>query len=170
MKRTRVCDILGIKYPVLQAGLPWVSNPELVAAVSNAGGLGVLHPTAGMELDDDIVRNLQENLRRVHRLTNHPFGVAFYLSNHRTLELIEAATQEGMRIAVTHGGSPSMHAGDLKGRDVMVIHQVATVRHARGAEAQGVDVVIADGFEGGALRGVDRVSTTVLVPQIASSV
>jgi NAD(P)H-dependent flavin oxidoreductase YrpB (nitropropane dioxygenase family) len=170
MKRTRVCDILGIKYPILQAGLPWVSNPELVAAVSNVGGLGVLHPTAGMELDDDIVRNLQENLRRVHRLTNHPFGVAFYLSNSRTLELIEAATQEGMRIAVTYGGSPSMHTGDLKERDVMVIHQVATVRHARGAEAQGVDVVIADAFEGGALRGVDRVSTTVLVPQIASSV
>jgi NAD(P)H-dependent flavin oxidoreductase YrpB (nitropropane dioxygenase family) len=170
MKRTRVCDVLGINHPILQAGLPWVSNPQLVAAVSNAGGLGILHPTAGMELDGDIVRNLQENMRRVHRITDKPFGVAFYLSNPRTPDLIEAATQEGMRIAVTYGGSPSMHTGDLKERDVIVIHQVATVRHARGAEAQGVDIVIADGFEGGALRGVDKVSTIVLVPQIASSV
>jgi enoyl-[acyl-carrier protein] reductase II len=170
MKRTKVCDILGINHPILQAGLPWVSNPQLVAAVSNAGGLGVLHPTAGMGLDDDIVRNLQENMRRVQRLTDKPFGVAFYLSNPRTLDLIEAATQEGMRIAVTYGGSPSMYTGDLKERDVIVIHQIATVRHARGAEAQGVDIVIADGFEGGALRGVDKVSTTVLVPQIVSSV
>jgi enoyl-[acyl-carrier protein] reductase II len=77
MKRTKVCDILGINHPILQAGLPWVSNPQLVAAVSNAGGLGVLHPTAGMGLDDDIVRNLQENMRRVQRLTDKPFGVAF---------------------------------------------------------------------------------------------
>jgi enoyl-[acyl-carrier protein] reductase II len=170
MKRTKVCDILGINHPILQAGLPWVSNPQLVAAVSNAGGLGVLHPTAGMGLDDDIVRNLQENMRRVQRLTDKPFGVTFYLSNPRTTDLIEAATQEGMRIAVTYGGSPSMYTGDLKERDVIVIHQIATVRHARGAEAQGVDIVIADGFEGGALRGVDKVSTTVLVPQIVSSV
>jgi enoyl-[acyl-carrier protein] reductase II len=170
MKRTRVCDILDINYPVLQAGLPWVSNPELVAAVSNAGGLGILHPTAGMKLEEDIVRNLQENMRRAHRLTSKPFGVAFYLSNPRTPDLIEAATQEGMKIAVTYGGSPSMHTGDLKERDMIVIHQVATVRQARGAEAQGVDMVIADGFEGGALRGVDKVSTAVLVPQVASSV
>jgi len=170
MKRTKVCGILGISHPILQAGLPWVSNPELVAAVSNAGGLGVLHPTSGIEPGGDIVANLQANLRRVQRLTQQPFGVALYLPNPMIPELIEAAVQEGMRIAVTYGGSPAHYTGMLKEHDNIVMHQVTTVRHARGAEAQGVDVVIAEGFEGGGLRGVDKVSTMVLVPQIAGSV
>jgi enoyl-[acyl-carrier protein] reductase II len=170
MKRSRVCQILGIEHPILQAGLPWVSNPELVAAVSSAGGLGVLHPTAGSEPNDDQVANLQANIRQVQRLTHEPFGVALYLPHTRMSEMIQVAVQEGMRIAITYGGSPALCTGILKEHDVTVIHQVATVRHARGAEAQGVDVVIAEGFEGGGLRGPDKVSTMVLVPQVVGSV
>ena len=170
MKRTKVCNMLGINQPILQAGLPWVSNPEMVAAVSNAGGLGILHPTAGIEPDGDIIANLQANIRRVQRLTHNPFGVALYLPNPQISEIIEAAVQEGMRIAVTYGGSPALYTGTLKEHDNIVLHQVTTVRHARGAEAQGVDIVIAEGFEGGGLRGADKVSTMVLVPQVARSV
>lgn len=170
MKRTKVCNMLGINQPILQAGLPWVSNPELVAAVSNAGGLGILHPTAGIEPDGDIIANLQANIRRVQRLTSNPFGVALYLPHPQIPEIIEAAVQEGMRIAVTYGGSPALYTGTLKEHDNIVLHQVVTVRHARGAEAQGVDIVIAEGFEGGGLRGPDKVSTMVLVPQVARSV
>ena len=170
MKRTEVCAILDIGYPVLQAGLPWVSNPELVAAVSNAGGLGILDPTTGIEPDGDLVINLRANIRRVQRLTSNPFGVAFYLPNPRIAKLIEAAIQEGMHIAVTFGGSPALYTGTLKEHDITVLHQVATVRHARGAEAQGVDIVIAEGFEGGGLRGADKVPTMVLVPQVVGSV
>ena len=170
MKRTKVCGVLGISRPVLQAGLPWISNPELVAAVSNAGGLGILHPTAGIEAGGDIVANLRSNLRRVQRLTQQPFGVALYLPHPRITDLIEAGVQEGMRIAVTYSGSPALYTGLLKEHDNIVIHQVATVRHARGAEAQGVDIVIAEGFEGGGLRGADKVSTLVLVPQVVASV
>ena len=170
MRRTRVSNILSITHPILQAGLPWVSNPELVAAVSNAGGLGILHPTAGIDLDGDIVTNLQANIRRVQRLTANPFGIALYLPNPRITELIEAATQQGVHIAITYGGSPALYTGTLKDHDIVVLHQVATVRHARGAEAQGVDIVIAEGFEGGGLRGPDIVSTMVLVPQIVGSV
>ena len=170
MKRTKVCNILGINIPVLQAGLPWISNPELVAAVSNAGGLGVLHPTAVIEADGDLVENLRANIRRVHRLTRSPFGVALYLPHPQLAKIIEAATQEGVHIAITYGGSPALHTGTLKDHDIIVLHQVATVRHARGAEAQGVDIVIAEGFEGGGLRGADKVSTMVLVPQVEASV
>ena len=170
MKRTKVCNMLGINQPILQAGLPWVSNPEMVAAVSKAGGLGILHPTAGIEPDGDIIANLQANIRRVQRLTHNPFGVALYLPNPQISEIIEAAVQEGMRIAVTYGGSPALYTGTLKEHDNIVLHQVTTVRHARGAEAQGVDIVIAEGFEGGGLRGADKVSTMVLVPQVARSV
>ena len=174
MKRTRVCSLLGINLPILQAGLPWVSNPELVAAVSNAGGLGILHPTAGGQADDDsdddLVENLRVNIRRVQRLTRNPFGVALYLPNPMIADIIGAVPQQGVHIAVTYGGSPALYTGTLKDHDITVLHQVTTVRHARGAEAQGVDIVIAEGFEGGGLRGADKVSTMVLVPQVAASV
>jgi enoyl-[acyl-carrier protein] reductase II len=142
----------------------------LVAAVSNAGGLGVLHPTAGLELDGDPVANLQANIRRVQRLTSNPFGIALYLPHPRIEEMIAAATQDGVHIAITYGGSAALYTGTLKEHDIIVLHQVSTVRHARGAEAQGVDIVIADGFEGGGLRGPDKVSTMVLVPQMVASV
>jgi enoyl-[acyl-carrier protein] reductase II len=147
-----------------------VSNPELVAAVAEAGGLGILHPTAGMDAAGDPVLNLQENIRHVQRLTNHPFGVTLDLSSPRMSELIEVAIEGNVHIAITYGGSPATYTGDLKDRGMIAMHQVGTVRQARGAETQGVDIVIAEGFEGGGLRSVDKVSTTVLVPQIAASV
>ena len=170
MKRSKICSILGIQHPIFQAGLAWISKPELVAAVSNAGGMGILHPTAGFEEDGDLVAHLCTNVRRVQRLTQQPFGVALYLPNPRIEEIIDAAVHEGMRIAVTYGGSPALYTGTLKEHNNIMIHQVATVRHARGAEAQGADMIIAEGFEGGGLRGADKVSTMVLVPQVAASV
>ena len=170
MKRTPVSTALGISYPVLQAGLPWLSNPELVAAVSNAGGLGVLHPTSGVEQGGDPVADLHAVVRRVKRLTQKPFGVSFHLPHPQIEQLIEAAAQEGINIAITYGGSPALFTGALKEHNMTVIHQVTTVRHARGAEAQGVDMVIAEGFEGGGLRGADKVSTMVLVPQVVGSI
>ena len=170
MKRTPVSTALGISYPVLQAGLPWVSNPELVAAVSNAGGLGVLHPTTVNEPGGDPVADLHGVIRRVQRLTTKPFGVSFHLLHPQIDQLIEASAQEGITIAITYGGSPALYTGKLKEHSMTVIHQIATVRQARGAEAQGVDMVIADGFEGGGLRGADKVSTMVLVPQVVGSI
>ena len=170
MKRTPVSTALGISYPVLQAGLPWVSNAELVAAVSNAGGLGVLHPTAGVEPGGDPVADLHAVIRKVQRLTTKPFGVSFYLAHPQIEQLIEAASQEGIGVAITYGGSPALYTGTLKEHGMPVIHQVTTVRHARGAEAHGVAMVIAEGFEGGGLRGVDKVSTMVLVPQVVGSI
>ena len=170
MKDKRVSRLLAIEYPILQAGMPWVSNPELVAAVSDAGGLGILHPSAGMSEGGDMVANLRENLRTVRRLTSSPFGVSFYLANPIVSELIDAAMEEGMRVAVTYSGSPSLYTGILKDSEIKVLHQVSTVRHARGAEAQGVDIVIAEGYEGGGIRGPDETPNLVLVPQIADAV
>ena len=170
MRRSQVCNSLSIAHPIVPAGLPWVSNPELVAAVSNAGGLGVLHPTAGLDLDGDPVANLQANIRRVQRLTSNSFGIALYLPHPRITEMIEAATQDGVHIAITYGDNPALYTGTLKEHDIVVLHQVSTVRDARGAEAQGVDIVIAEGFEGGGLRDPDKVSTMVLVPQVVASV
>jgi enoyl-[acyl-carrier protein] reductase II len=169
MVDSRVIQTLGITYPILQAGMPWVSNPELVAAVSNAGGLGIMHPSASMSADGDMIANLQENLRRVRRLTGGSFGVAFYLANPLVSDLINAAIEEGLKTVVTYGGSPALYTGLLKSNDVTVMHQVSTLRHARGAEAQGVDIIIAEGFEGGGLRGPDEIPNFVLLPQIADA-
>ena len=170
MRNIRVRQILVIEFPILQAGVPWVSNPELVAAVSDAGGLGILHPSAGMRPDGDMLDNLRENIRKVRRSTNNPFGVSFYLANPLVSELIDVALEEGMRIAVTYGGSPALYSGILKDSDVIVLHQVSTVRHARGAEAQGVDIIIAEGHEGGGIRSLDEIANFVLIPQLVDTV
>ena len=170
MKDTRVCRALAIEHPILQAGIPWASNPELVAAVSQAGGMGILHPSAGMSPDGDMVENLRQNIRKTRRLTDNPFGISFYLPNPQVPELIDAAVEEGMRTAVTYGGSPALHTGTLKNNGVTVLHQVSTVRHARGAEAQGVDVLVAEGYEGGGIRGPDETPNLALVPQIVDAV
>ena len=170
MKNTRVSRLLAIDHPILQAGMPWVSNPELVAAVSEAGGLGILHPSAGMSPDGDMVDNLRENIRRIRRYTNNPFGVSFYLANPLVSNLIDVAVEEGTRIALTYSGSPALYTGVLKRNEVVVLHQVSTVRHARGAEAQGVDMVIAEGYEGGGIRGPDETPNLVVVPQIVDAV
>lgn len=170
MKKTLVAKLLAIEHPILQVGMPWVSNPELVAAVSEAGGFGILHPSARMAAGGDMVDNLRENIRRVRRNTSNPFGVAFYLANPMMSTLIDVALEESMRIALTYSGSPALYTGILKKREVAVLHQVSTVRHARGAEAQGVDMVIAEGYEGGGIRGPDETPNLVLVPQIVEAV
>ncbi|MFQ5861109.1 MAG: NAD(P)H-dependent flavin oxidoreductase [Dehalococcoidia bacterium] len=170
MKKTRLSNFLEIEHPVLQAGLPWVSNPELVAAVSEAGGLGSLHPTAGMAADGDVVENLRENVRQTRRLTDRPFSVSLNLANPAIQDLLAAVVEEGVRVVITYGGSPALHTGYLQGNDVKVLHQVATVRHARSAEAHGVDAIIAEGVEGGGFRGPDELTTLVLVPQVVDAV
>ncbi len=147
-----------------------MSNPELVAAVSNAGGLGILHPTAGIAPDGDLLENFSANIRRLHGLTRNPFAVCLYLPNPQIDSLVDVAVQEGVHIAVTYGGSPALYTGTLKDHRMIVLHQSASVRHARSAESQGVDIVVAEGFEGGGLRGADKVSTMVLVPQVVASV
>jgi enoyl-[acyl-carrier protein] reductase II len=170
MKRTAVCQLLGIEYPIIQAGVPWVSNPELVASVSEAGGLGTLHPTAGMALRGDVFENLAGNVRRVQRLTSRPFAMSFDLGEADVREVLAAAVEAGVRIAITYGGSPALHTGYLREQNVMVLHQVANVRHARAAEAQGVDIIIAEGYEGGGPRGKEDISTMVLVPAVVDAV
>ena len=170
MRNISANRVLSIEYLILQAGVPWVSNPELVAAVSDVGGLGILHPSAGMIPGGDMVANLRENIRSTRRLTSNPFGVSFYLSNPQVARLIEVAIEEGMKIAVTYSGSPALYTGILKNNDVKVLHQVSTVRHARGAESQGVDVIIAEGYEGGGIRGPDEIPNLALLPQVADAV
>ena len=170
MKKTRLCQLLGIEYPIIQAGISWVSNPELAAAVSNAGGMGVVTPIAGMKVDGDPRENLQHVIRQARSATDRPFGVAFHLGRPDVQELLQVGVEEGIRTAITFGGSPVLFTGYLKDNKVTVLHIVASVRHARSAEARGVDVVIAEGYEGGGLKGWEEIPTLALVPQVRDAV
>ena len=95
MKRTRICELLGIEYPIIQGGMTWIANAELAAAVSNAGGLGIISPNAGMRLEDDVVANLRSQIRKAKSLTDKPFGVNLVMRIPEIEELIGVLIEEG---------------------------------------------------------------------------
>jgi len=170
MKKTRICHLLGIEYPIIQGGMAWIANAELAAAVSNAGGLGVISPDAGMALNADRVENLRSQLRKASSLTDKPFGVNLPLSVAGVKELIEVVIQQGVSVVITSMGDPVSYTYYLKDAGIKVLHVVASVRHATRAEACGVDAVIAEGCEAGGHSGFDELSTFVLVPQVVDAV
>ncbi len=163
--RTRVTDLLGIRYPIVQGGLYCLAMPELCAAVSNAGALGQL--TAASFPTPEELRDAIEATRS---LTGKPFGVNFALG-HRFLEgHLATALEAGVRIYSFTGGNPEPCLKLLAGRDVCTLALVAAVRQAQKAEALGIDAVIAVGYEGGGHVGRDDVTTLVLVPRVVDSV
>lgn len=170
MKRTRICELLGIQYPIIQGGMTWIANAELAAAVSNAGGLGIISPNAVMRLEDDLVANLRGQIRKAKGLTDKPFGVNLVVLIPGIEELVGVVIEEGIGVVITAAGNPAHYTPRLKERGVKVLHVVASVRHARGAERNGVDAVIAEGYEAGGHNGFDELTTLVLVPQLVDAV
>jgi NAD(P)H-dependent flavin oxidoreductase YrpB (nitropropane dioxygenase family) len=163
MFQTRITEMFGIKYPIIQGALLWLSRAELVAAVSNAGGLGILSaltfPTAG---------ELREEIKKTRSLTDKPFAVNITLLP--TIQAvdyqrhIDAALEEGVKIIETAGRSPEPYMKQLKGAKVKVIHKVARAKNARTVERLGVDAVTIVGFEAAGHPGMDEVASLVLVP------
>ena len=170
MKKTRICHLLGIEYPIIQGGMTWVANAELVAAVSNAGGLGLISPNAGMAPGSDLVDNLRSQIKKTKSLTDKPFGVNFPLQSPTVKDLIDVAIEEEVPVVTTSAGNPATFTSYLKDAGIKVLHVVASVRHAKGAEERGVDAVIAEGYEAGGHNGFDEMPTFVLVPQVADAV
>lgn len=171
MKKTRVCELLGIEYPIIQGGMSLLANAELAAAVSSAGGLGIISPNAAEPDWGKAGENLRSQIRKAKGLTDKPFGVNFsiqLIGDDRSL--IDIAIEEGVRVVTIGAGSPALHTGYLKEHGVKVLHVVASVRHAKGAEKNGVDAVIAEGYESGGLNSPDELTTFVLVPQIVDEV
>jgi NAD(P)H-dependent flavin oxidoreductase YrpB (nitropropane dioxygenase family) len=163
MFQTRITEMFGIKYPIIQGALLWLSRAELVAAVSNAGGLGILSaltfPTAG---------ELREEIKKTRSLTDKPFAVNITLLP--TIQAvdyqrhIDAALEEGVKIIETAGRSPEPYMKQLKGAKVKVMHKVARAKNARTVERLGVDAVTIVGFEAAGHPGMDEVASLVLVP------
>lgn len=169
MFATRITKMFGIKYPIVQGGMLWVSRAELVAAVSNAGGLGILTALSFVDPED-----FREEIRKTRELTDKPFGINVTLLP--TLNKINCekyfavAIEEGIRIVETAGRSPKPYMEQLKKADVMVIHKCTTVRHGKSAEKLGVDVISIDGFECAGHPGEQDVGSLVLIPAAADAI
>jgi enoyl-[acyl-carrier protein] reductase II len=171
MKKTRLCELLGIEYPIIQGGMVWIANAELAAAVSNAGGLGLISPTARMSSNDDQVENLKKQIEIAKSLTSRPFGVNLPIMNNPQIEaLVDTVIKAKVKAVATAAGNPALYTGRFKEAGIKVLHLVAAVRHAQSAEKRGVDAIIAEGYEAGGHNGLDELTTFTLVPQVADAV
>jgi enoyl-[acyl-carrier protein] reductase II len=160
-----VSVLLGCKYPIVQGAMGVISNPEMVSAVSEAGGYGLL-ATAFLTDPDKLKVQIEET----KKLTDKPFGANLMAMNPKSLEFAEILADYGIKAVTTSGGSPKTVAGYLKERGVIVLHVVANVANAVKAAAAGVDVIIAEGSESGGIQGFNGASTLVLVPQVVDAV
>ncbi|MDR7865401.1 MAG: enoyl-[acyl-carrier-protein] reductase FabK [Sporomusaceae bacterium] len=162
MLKSRLCELLRIEYPILQGGMAWVATAELAAAVSNAGGLGLIG--AGHMPPEP----LRAEIRKAKALTSKPFGVNIMLMSPFVREVMQVMLDEKIPVITTGAGNPAEYIGALKENGTRVIPVVASVALARRLERTGVDAVIAEGLESGGHVG--EVTTMTLVPQVADAV
>ena len=162
MKNNRVCDLLGIKYPIIQGAMAWIANGNLAGHVSKDGGLGII---AGGGMPVDILR---EEIRKVKSITSNPFGVNLMLMMADVEKQIEVCIEEGVPVVTTGAGNPGPYMERLKAAGIKVIPVVASVALAKRMEKIGADAVIAEGMEGGGHIGT--LTTMSLVPQVVEAV
>ena len=164
--KTRVSELLGIRYPIIQGGMQWVGTAELASAVSNAGGLGIL--TA---LTQPTPEDLAKEIARCRGMTDQPFGVNLTIlptiKPPPYAEYMQAIIESGIRIVETAGNNPRDFVGTFKQHGIKIVHKCTSVRHALSAERHGVDVVSIDGFECAGHPGEDDVPNLILVPAAA---
>ena len=159
-----ICEALGIPYPIILGGLSRIGRAPLVAAVSNAGGLGLLG--AGSWTAEEF----REQIRETRKLTDRVFGANIPDHAEEADELVETAIAERLKVVSTSAGNPRRFAARLKEGGLYVIHVVSTVAHAMTAEKAGVDAIVAEGSESGGMTSMEQISTLVLVPQVAEAV
>jgi len=164
MKKTRLTELLGTEYPVIQGGMVWVSNWRLAAAVSNAGGLGQVG-TGSMDWDQ-----IRENIRTVRENTERPWGVNIPMMRPDFEDICRIALEEGARIFTTSAGNPMKAAPLLKRDDTIIIHVVPSVKGAKKAQEAGFDAIVCEGYEAGGHNGMDETCTIALVPQVVDAV
>ena len=160
--RTEITELLGITYPVIQGGMAWVAEASLAAAVSNAGGLGLIAAAAAP------AQWVREQIRKARELTNKPFGVNIMLMSPEADEVAKVIVEEGVSVVTTGAGSPEKYMADWKNAGVKVIPVVASSALAKRMERCGADAVVAEGTEAGGHIG--ELTTMALVPQVADAV
>ena len=170
MLKTRVSTLLGTRYPIVQGGMLWIATAELAGAVSNAGGLGVVSPLAGMEKKGDPVANLKLQLERIKELTRNPFGVNIPLDLPYADQLIELSIRHEVGIVITAAGSPQRFSDRLKTGGCTLIHVVSSVKQALKAVSCGVDAIVTEGVEAAAHNGIGELPLFALIPQVVDAV
>lgn len=161
---TRITELFGIRYPIIQAGMVWTAGYKLAVAVSGAGGLGMI---GSGSMKTDLLR---EHIRKARAATAAPLAVNIPLMRKDAEDLVRATVEEGIRIVFTSSGHPLKYTAFLKEQGCTVVHVIAAVKHARKAVEAGCDAVVAEGFEAGGHNGVDEITTLTLVPQVADAV
>ena len=161
-----ICDLLPIKYPIIQAGMVWVSGGKLAAASANAGILGVIG-AGSMTLE-----LLDQQIQKAKNLTAHHdrLAVNIPLMYEKNKEQMDIALKHGIRIFITSAGSPKTFTQYLKDQGCIVIHVTSTPELALKCQAAGCDAIIAEGFEAGGHNGRDEITTLVLIPQVVDAV
>jgi len=160
---TRVSDLLGVRYPIVQAPMGWIARAQLASAVSEAGGLGIIETSSG---DLPAVR---EEIRKMGDLTDKPFGVNIAQLFVRDESIVEFVVDQGVRFVTTSAGDPNKYTKPLKEAGLTVFHVVPTLAAARKAVDAGVDGLVVEGGEGGGFKNPRDVATMVLLPLACSN-
>lgn len=161
MIQSPLCEMLGIQYPVIQGGMAWVADATLAAAVSEAGGLGLI---AGMSLNGEALR---AEIKKAKELTDKPFGVNLMLMSPFIEEAVQVVCEEHVKVVTTGAGDPSKYMEQLKEAGVAVICVIASASQAKRCEAAGATAVVAEGMESGGHVG--DLTTMALVPQVVDA-
>lgn len=162
MKRSKICKMLDIKYPIFQGAMAWVAKAELASAVSNAGGLGII---ASGHAPADFVKS---QIEQAKTLTPNTFGVNIMLLSPHVDEVVDVVCQSGVKVVTTGAGSPAKYMEKFRKANIIVIPVVASVALARRMERDGADAVIVEGMEAGGHIG--KLTTLALVPQVVDAV
>lgn len=160
--KTRITELLGIEYPIIQGGMAWVAEYNLAAAVSNAGGFGIIGAASA---PPEIVR---EQIRKCKELTDKPFGVNVMLMNPNAAEVAQIVIEEGVKAVTTGAGNPAKFIPKWKEAGVKVMPVVASCAMAKLMERAGADAVVAEGMESGGHIG--SITTMCLLPQVVDTV
>ena len=160
MTKNRICQLFGIELPIVQGGMVWCSGWRLAAAVSNAGGLGLLG--AGSMHPETLV----EHIHKMNAATDKPWGINVPLMYPEIDRLMDIIVDEGVKIVFTSAGSPKKFTQRLHEEGIKVAHVVSSSLFARKCEDAGVDAVVAEGFEAGGHNGREETTTMTLIPQV----
>lgn len=164
MKSNRITELFGIQYPVIAGGMVWCSGWRLAAAVSNAGGLGLLG--AGSMHPETLI----EHIDKMNAATDKPWGINIPLMYPEIERLIEIIIEKGVKIVFTSAGSPKKYTARFHEAGIKVAHVVSSSKFAKKCEEAGVDAVVAEGFEAGGHNGREETTTLALIPQVREAI
>lgn len=161
---SRITELLGVDYPIVQAPMGWIARSQLASAVSNAGGMGIIETSSG-ELD-----NVRDEILRMRDLTDKPFGVNIAQAFVRDPKIVDFVVEQNVRFVTTSAGDPTKYTAQLKAAGLTVFHVVPTLAAALKAVDAGVDGLVVEGGEGGGFKNPRDVASMVLLPLVASKV